>query len=56
MDQPDHVTKFLVKVCLRKLFYSRKCLSETWKIQQKTIKNACQLRLSENFAVNCNYQ
>ena len=31
---------------------------EIWKIQQKTIKNVCQLRLNGNFAkkctVNCN--
>ena len=58
MDQPDHMTKFLLKLVLDKFFILQNVFLEIWKIQQKTIKNVCQLRLNENFTnnftVNCN--
>ena len=41
MEQLEHVTKFLWNISMK-----------IWKIQQKTIENVCQLRLSENFAKN----
>ena len=59
MDQPGHMTKFLVKFLKDNFFILQNVFLEICKIQQETIKKVCQLRLSENFAKNftikCNF-
>ena len=57
MNQPNHVTKFLLNFVQVKFFILQNIFLKTWEIQQKTIKNVCKLCLSESsaniFTVNC---
>ena len=52
MDQPDQLTKFAWKFVWDNFFILQNVFLEIWKIQEKTIKNVCQHRFSENFGKN----